>query len=177
MAERAAHPIDHVFPAHADVGSLASTFELLRFVREGVAVGVAVHPLVAAVDASTDSTGTVSNNRVGVGIPFLVRWYPIRRATRRHGLEPYIGAGFGPLVGADVTMFSGGTTSDAGVKATVAGLAQVGIDFRVGRVVLGASGGYNWSGRVPNRDSSFTRYSGAEVSFGIGIVMGKPAIR
>ena len=164
---------------HADVGSLTSTFELLRFVREDVAVGIAVHPMVAQVDASTSSAGTVSNNRVGVGIPFMGRWYPTRRITRRRGLEPWVGAGFGPLIGADVTTFSAGTlVSDAGVKATVAGLLQAGIDFRVGsHVVLGASGGYNWSGRVVNRNGSRTRYTGSEVSFGIGIVLGRPAVR
>jgi outer membrane protein W len=164
---------------HASVGSLSGGIELMRFVRDDLAVGVAVHPMLASVDASTSAAGSESNNRVGVGLPLIARYYPLRRFTRRHGLEPYVGAGVGPLFGADVrTVTDTQSPADVGVESTIAGLVQAGADLRIGRfVVMGASASYNWSGRVANRNGSHTRYGGAELSVGIGVMLGKASLR
>jgi len=39
------------------------------------------------------------------------------------------------------------------------------------------SGGYNWSGRFPNRNGSLTRYSGAEFTAGFGRLLGSASPR
>lgn len=165
--------------AHASLTSLSGGVQLLRFLREDFAVGIGLHPMLATLDSTSEEGSSVSNSRMAMSLPFIARWSPIRRISTRHAVVPYIGVKFGPMFGADVTSVTGTTEYvDAGVKTSVGGLLEAGADVRVSRAwVVGVSGGYNWSGRFPNRNGSRSRYAGAEFSATFGLLLGSPAGR
>jgi len=164
---------------HASLASLTGGVQFLRYVREDLALGVGLHPMLAALDTASTEGGSISNSRLSVSLPFIVRWSPIRRLSSKYPVMPYISTKVGPMFGADVTTVTGDTErTDAGVKTSVGAMLEVGADVRVSRSwVFGISGGYNWSGWFPNRNGSATRYRGAEFTAGFGRILGSAAVR
>ncbi len=98
------------------------------------------------------------------GLPFVVRWYPIRRLTRARSVEPYVTTGIGPVFGVDAAYVDDMTYGGSGrydrydgdhtssrVATAVGGRVGGGVDFRLGSVfTLGVSGAWNWDAGFPD---------------------------
>jgi hypothetical protein len=134
-------------------GQGAFGFEYLTFVRNDLAVGIAVTGLARGCGSSDghgwDETGS---GQALTSIPVTVRWYPVRRATRMRSVEPYVTGGIGPVFAADA-VFShdhddwGGDVSAAHLGTTIGGRLGGGVDFRLGSTfTLGVAGAWNWDG-------------------------------
>ena len=172
---------------YVSAGSLATTVEYLRFVRDDLALGGAMHVLVDSIESTASVDQAVVRDRVGVGLPFVVRWNPIRRFTSWRSAEPYVIGTVGPLLatynnvriaGLDSTDEAVGT--ETVVNATVGGSLGGGVDMRAGRSwIAGVSASYNFSGGVATLGAGTTRYAGWELTFGVGRLFGanKPASR
>ncbi len=150
---------------------LAGTAEYLKFVREDLAVGAAIHVMVDSVE-STDSAATASvRDRVGVNFPVVIRWNPVRAFTSWRTVEPYLRGAFGPLLDARSTETV--VTTETVVNATVAGSVGAGAEIRAGRSwTAGVNGSWNFSGEVQELGTHRSRYEGWEVTFGVGMLFG-----
>jgi hypothetical protein len=71
-------------------------FEYLNFVRQDLGIGVGVNGLVRA-SGDWERSDDEGEAHVISSIPVVIRWYPIRRATRVRSVEPYVTAGVGPV--------------------------------------------------------------------------------
>jgi hypothetical protein len=162
--------------AYVNAGRLAGRAEYVKFVREDLAVGAAVHVMVDSVESTTTGDATAVRDRGAVGFPFVVRWNPIRPFTSWRTVEPYLHAGVGPLLGAYNTerIDGDGTLSETVLDATVGASAGVGADFRGGRSwTAGVNATYNVSGDVQELGVERVRYSGWEVTFGVSLLFGQ----
>jgi hypothetical protein len=156
-------------------GRLAATMEYLKFVREDLAIGAAVHVMVDSVESTSSGDTLAVRDRVGLNIPFVVRWNPIRPLTSWHAVEPYVRGAFGPLLAAHNTIRSTGaaTLTETVMNTTIGGSLGGGADIRLGRSwTAGIAGSYLFSGDVKEVGVDSARYSGWEVTFGIGYVFG-----
>jgi hypothetical protein len=160
---------------YVNAGRLAVTTEYLKFVRDDLAVGAAAHVLVDSVESRSTGDTLAVRDRVGVSLPFVVRWNPIRRFTSWRTVEPYLQGAFGPLFGGYNTVRTVGETvaSETVVNTTIGGSTGIGADIRAGRSwTAGASVSYNFSGDVQEVGIDRVRYSGWEVTFGVARLFG-----
>jgi hypothetical protein len=156
-------------------GRLVASAEYLRFVREDLALGAGIHAAVDSADSTFTSDAVSLRSRVGLTVPVVLRWNPIRSFTSWHGAEPYLRGTFGPLLAARTAMRTDGghTVTETTVNATVAGSAGVGADIRVGRSwMAGMSASYLYSGEIKDPGIEPARFKGWEVRFGVGVIFG-----
>jgi hypothetical protein len=161
--------------AYVNAGRLAGTAEYLKFVRDDLAVGAAMHVMVDSAESTSTGDTVDVRDRVGVNLPFVVRWNPVRHFTSWRTVEPYLRGAFGPLLGAHNTVRTRGeaTASETVVNATIGGSAGVGADIRVARSwTVGVNASYNFSGDVQEVGVDTARYSGWEVTFGAAVLLG-----
>ncbi len=163
--------------ASVSAGKLSMHVEYLRFVRDDLALGAAVHMMVDSVEATASSSAIAVRDRAGLVLPFVIRWNPIRRFTAWRGAEPYVLGAVGPLFGAYNTVTgnvaSASAFSETALSTTVGGSAGAGVDLRIGRSwIAGTRASYNVSGHVQELGVQKTRYSGWEVTFGLGRLFG-----
>jgi hypothetical protein len=161
---------------YVNAGRLAGTMEYLKFVRDDLAVGAALHFMVDSVESTSTADLIAVRDRVGVNFPFVVRWNPIRPFTSWRGVEPYVRGALGPLVAAhsNVRTTSAATATETVLNTTVGGSAGLGADIRVGRSwTAGMSAAWNFSGRVQEVGVSQQRYSGWEMTFGVAMLFGQ----
>ncbi len=90
--------------AYVNAGRARRQLEYLKFVREDMAVGAAMHVMVDSVESTATADAVSVRDRVGVSFPFVVRWNPVRRFTSWRTVEPYLRGAVGPLIGAQDTM-------------------------------------------------------------------------
>jgi hypothetical protein len=160
---------------YVNAGRLAVTTEYLKFVRDDLAVGAAVHVLVDSVESTSTGDTVAVRDRAGVNLPVVIRWNPIRRFTSWRSVEPYVRGTFGPLVGTYNAVRTVGKTvaSETIVNTTIGGSAGMGADVRVGQSwASGVSVSYNVSGDVQEVGVDRIRYSGWEVTFGVARLFG-----
>jgi hypothetical protein len=167
---------------YVNAGRLAGTVEYLKFVREDLAVGAAMHVMVDSAESTATEHEVAVRDRVGVNLPFVVRWNPVRRFTSWRTVEPYLRGAFGPLMGAHNTVRTAGgmAASETVVNTTIGGSAGAGADIRVGRSwSVGVNASYNFSGDVQEVGVDQVRYSGWDVTFGVAVLFGsgKPSHR
>ncbi len=172
--------------AYVSAGSLAVNLEYLKFVRDDLALGGAMHVLIDSAEATASLAGTAVRDRAGVCLPFVVRWNPIRRVTSWRAAEPYVVGSVGPLLAAYNNARIDGAGDDPVVgsetvlDATVGGSLGGGVDIRVGRSwITGMAASWRFSGGVKTAGAGTTRYTGWELTFGVGRLFGanKPAHR
>jgi len=166
--------------AYVSAGRLAFTTEYLKFVREDLAVGAAMHVMVDSVESTSTVDTLTVRDRVGVNFPFVLRWNPVRHLTSWRTVEPYLRGTFGPLIAAHNTERGIGlaASSETVVNTTVGGSAGVGADIRVGPSwIAGVSASYNYSGNVQEVGANHGRYSGWEVTFGVAKLFGSQKSR
>ena len=173
--------------SYVSAGSLAFNLEYLKFVRDDLALGGAMHILVDSAEATLSVAGTAVRDRVGVCLPFVVRWNPLRRFTSWRAAEPYVVGTVGPLLAAynDARLSSPASPgvlvgSETVLDATGGGSLGGGVDIRVGRSwTAGTAASYRFSGVVKTMGAGASRYTGWELTFGIGKLFGanKPAHR
>jgi hypothetical protein len=168
-----AEPVGGVPPSfvgsYVSAGRLAATVEYLKFVREDLAVGAAMHVMVDSVESTAIGETVALRDRVGVNFPFIVRWNPVRPFTSWRAVEPYLRGAFGPLIGAHNTarFADGETVSETVLNTTVGGSLGGGGDIRVGRSwTIGVNASWNFSGRIQELGVERARYSGWEITFG-----------
>ena len=162
---------------YVSAGRLAANFEYLRYVREDMAVGAALHIMVDSVESTATAEAVAVRDRVGVNFPFVVRWNPVRRFTSWRTVEPYVRGAVGPLVGTQSTQrtVGGDLLSETVMNATIGGSVGVGGDIRVNRSWLaGVDAAWNFSGRVQEAGVQQARYAGWEVTFGLAVLLGEP---
>lgn len=167
--------------ARVSAGQLSATMEYLKFVRDDLALGAALHVMVDSLEASSSTASLAVRDRFGVTLPFVIRWNPIRRLTSWRAAEPYVQGAIGPLFGAHNTVQTSITSataaSDTVVSATVGGSGGAGLDIRVGRSwITGVRAAYNFSGTVQELGVSRARYSGWEVTLGIARLFGSTRV-
>jgi hypothetical protein len=167
---------------YVNASRLAFTTEYLKFVRDDLAVGAAMHVLVNSVESRSTVDTLAVRDRIGINLPFVVRWNPVRRFTSWRTVEPYVRATFGPLLAShNTTQTVGGAVgSETVVNTTIGGSAGFGADIRVGlSSTAGVSASYNFSGVVHAPGLRQARYSGWEVTFGVARLFGasRPARR
>jgi hypothetical protein len=162
---------------YVSAGRLAGNIEYLKFVREDLAVGAAVHFMVDSAESTMTSDIVSVRDRVGMSFPLVVRWNPTRAFTSWRAVEPYVRVGVGPLIAGHNSARAGSSTavSETVVNATVGGSAGGGADIRVGRSwVAGVDAAWNFSGKVQELGMNSARYSGWEVTFGVAMLFGQP---
>ena len=160
---------------YVSAGRLAFTTEYLKFVREDLAVGAAMHVMVDSAESTSTVNTLAVRDRMGVNLPFVLRWNPVRHFTSWRAVEPYLRGTFGPLIAARNTErgFGAAAASETVVNTTVGGSAGVGGDIRMGSSWLaGVSASYNFSGNVKDVGVDDGRYSGWEVTFGVAKLFG-----
>jgi hypothetical protein len=162
---------------YINAGRLAANFEYLKYVREDLAVGAALHVMVDSVESTATATEVSVRDHVGVNFPFVVRWNPIRRFTSWRPVEPYVRGAVGALVGTHSTQrgVNENLVSETVMNATVGGSVGGGADIRVSRSLLaGVDAAWNFSGHLQELDAQRARYSGWEVTFGLAVLLGEP---
>jgi hypothetical protein len=163
--------------SYVSAGRLAGTLEYLKFVREDLAVGAAMHVTVDSAESIDTAEGLSVRDRAGVSFPFVVRWNPIRAFTSWHAVEPYLRVAVGPLLAAHNTVrtTSSGVLTETVLNTTVGGAAGVGADVRLGRSwTAGVTTSYAFSGDIQEIGVNHARYSGWEFTFGVGWLFGSP---
>jgi hypothetical protein len=163
--------------SYVSAGRLAGTIEYLKFVREDLAVGAAMHIMVDSAESTATADLVAVRDRVGVSFPFVVRWNPVRAFTSWRAVEPYVRGAVGPLVAArDTARTSGSTTlTETVANTTLGGSAGAGADIRVGRSwTVGVDAAWNVSGKVQEVGVDRASYSGWEVTFGVAMLFGQP---
>jgi len=161
--------------AYVSAGRLAFTTEYLKFVREDLAVGAALHVMLDSAESTSTSNTLTVRDRVGVNLPFVLRWNPVRRLTSFRTVEPYLRGTVGPLIAAHNTVrgIGAAAASETVLNTTVGGSAGAGADIRVGPSwIAGVSASYNFSGDVQEGSVSHGRYTGWEVTFGVARLFG-----
>jgi hypothetical protein len=163
--------------ASVNAGRLSFNAEYLKFVRDDLALGAAVHIMVDSVQATASSSTMAVRDRAGLNLPFVIRWNPLRRVTAWRAAEPYVVGSVGPLFGAynTVTSTTGSASAftETALSTTVGGSVGAGLDLRIGRSwIAGTRASYNFSGRVQELGVQRVRYSGWEVTFGIAHLFG-----
>lgn len=176
-----AQPVSGAPPAftgqYLNAGRLAVNLEYLRFVREDLAVGAGLHMMVDTVESTATADTVAVRDRVGVQLPFVVRWNPVRLFTSWRTVEPYLRAGVGPLLGTHNTQRTtgGNTVTETVVNTTVGGSAGGGAQIRIGHSwAAGVDAAWNFSGRVQELGVQRARYAGWEVTFGVARLLGEP---
>ncbi len=138
-------------------------------------VGVTAGSLDAEVLSSVTPGSVISSVASVTPILFEARWYPLGLAMGSTG-RPFFGAAIGPYIGSAINAIVGSQGSSGTItESVVGGRAQAGIDWIVGRrFLLEVAGGYHLVGEFDEPIGSETDYSGAEFTFGIGILFGTP---
>jgi hypothetical protein len=164
--------------AYVNAGRLAFDVEYLKFVREGLAFGTSMHVMIDSAEATATDEATTVRDRVGVNLPFVVRWNPLRSFVSWRTVEPYVRGAVGPVIGAHNTerrTTSGASTTETVMNSTIGGSIGGGADIRVGRSwVAGVNASWNFSGWVQEVGSERTRYAGWQVTFGVARLFGQP---
>jgi len=161
--------------AYVSAGRLAFTTEYLTFVREDLAVGAAMHVMVDSVESTSTVDTLTVRDRVGVNLPFVLRWNPVRHLTSWRTVEPYLRGTFGPLIAAHNTVrgLGAAAVSETVLNTTVGGSAGLGADIRVGPSwIVGVNASYNFSGNVQEVGVNHGRYTGWEMTFGVAKLFG-----
>jgi hypothetical protein len=162
---------------YVNAGRLAANVEYLRFVREDLAVGAAMHLMVDSVESTASRDALAVRDRLGLNFPFVVRWNPVRPFTSWRTVEPYLRGSVGPLLGAHNTQRTTGgvAVTETVVNTTVGGSVGGGADIRINRSwVLGVDAARNYSGKVLEVGVERARYAGWEVTFGVAKLLGEP---
>ena len=60
--------------------------------------------MVDSVESTSTANTLAVRDRVGVNLPFVIRWNPVRPFTSWRAVEPYVRGAFGPLFGAHNTV-------------------------------------------------------------------------
>ena len=168
--------------AYVSAGSLSAKVEYLKFVRDDLALGGGVNILVDSAESAASIDGTSLRDRTGVGVPFIVRWNPLRRVTSWRTAEPYVIGTVGPLLAAYNSVRLAAidspfkaVASETVMEATVGGSAGGGVDLRLGRSwTAGVTAAYRFSGDVQVIGAGTNRYAGWELTFGVGRLFGAP---
>jgi hypothetical protein len=156
-------------------------FEYLTFVQPDLGIGIGVTGLARAA-GDWESRDDEGEARVTSSIPVVLRWYPIRRATRVRSVEPYLTAGIGPVFGVDATQtnaFEAGAShhrdhATTRVAMTVGGRVGGGVEFRLGSVfTLGVGGAWNWDAGFRDNFWTGTHPSGGEFTMAFGWMFGR----
>jgi hypothetical protein len=139
---------------HSDywnTGQAAFGFEYLTFLSPDLGVGVAVTGLGRG-EGDWYGWDTAGAAQAICSIPFTVRWYPLRRATRSRAVEPYVTGGIGPVFAVDTisthdydSYHWDDSVSTTHVQTAFGGRVGGGVDFRLGSIfTLGFAGAWNW---------------------------------
>jgi hypothetical protein len=159
---------DNSGPAQAALG-----FEYLNFVRNDVGVGVGLSTLARGDWQVSDDSGA---GQATVGIPVVVRWYPLRRVTRTRSVEPYVTGGIGPVFlvhWAYTHDWEHDTVSRARAEMSVGGRLGGGMDIRLGSIfTIGVAGAWNWDAGFSDSTWQGNRPSGGELSVVFGWAFG-----
>jgi hypothetical protein len=162
---------------YINAGRLAVEVEYLRFVREDLAFGTAMRVMIDSAESTATDDTTIVKDRVGVNLPFTVRWNPVRTLASWHAVEPYVRVAAGPLIGAHNTLRTAGgvSTTETVMNTTIGGSLGGGADVRIGRSwVAGVNAAWNFSGWVQEVGTERTRYAGWQVTFGVARLIGDP---
>jgi hypothetical protein len=171
----AAGPVDGVIYG-ADNVDPAIGFQYARFLREDLAVTLAVNEFPMDHGAEIGPEGAFAGSRSVFAVPLGLRWIPSGGKLGEQSLKPYLAAGLGPVIGES----NGSSVGPSGVFAgsrslgTVGGYIGAGVDVHLNRRwSFGLSAGYNWmvpfSEPIGKRDN----YSGLDLRLSVGWLFGK----
>jgi len=151
-------------------------FAYTRYVREDLAAVLAVDVFPVDSGSTIGANGIATGAVGGVSTNLGIRWNPFARAHEARAWKPFIGVGFGPVVGMATGSFVGsqGITSGNSTHVTAGVFAGGGLDVQTGRSFsIGVSAGYvampNFAAPVGLRQN----FNGPQVTIGLGWVYGK----
>ena len=160
----------------ADNTSLAAGVEYTHFLREDLALTLAVRALPETSGASIGPEGAFAGDASVVALPLGLRWYPRAGAPRRLTLEPYLTVGVGPVIGSSsgASLGPGGVFSGSRSGGTVGGVVGGGADIQLSRRWgLDLSAGFVWMGDFPDPVGGRDNHSGFDCRLGIGWSFGR----
>ena len=147
-----------------------------RYLRENLAMTLAVQALGEEAGVSVGSQGVFAGQAGVIAIPIGVRWNPFPSVRPDDAIKPFVALSIGPVIGATQGSFAGQAGVFAGqrAQATTGGHAGVGVDFHVARwLSIGVNGGYNWMIDFAEPVGTRHNYSGPEVGVSFGWLFGK----
>jgi hypothetical protein len=154
------------------VGGVAYT----RFVRENLAVTVAVDGVGVSSDATASGKTLWTGTAAALAIPVGIRWNPLRGDHTTQAFKPFLAAAIGPVVQmANRSVLGGRAVSpESTARTTVGGQLGGGIDVFASRSFSrGMSVTYNVTSNFPEEVGVWRNFNGVQAAFGVGWLFGK----
>jgi hypothetical protein len=171
----AAAPVDGTIYG-ADNTDPAIGFQYTRFLREDLALTLAVNEFLMDHGAEIGPEGAFAGSRSVVAVPLGLRWTPSGGGLRERSLKPYLAVGLGPVIGES----NGSAVGPSGVSVgsrtlgTVGGFIGGGVDVLLNRRwSFGLSAGYNWMADFSDPIGKRDNYSGFDLRLSVGWLFGK----
>jgi hypothetical protein len=160
----------------ADNTDPAIGLQYTRYLREDLALTLAVDEFPTDHGAELGPAGAFAGTRRVSAVPFGLRWIPAGGELQARLLKPYLAAGLGPVFGES----NGSSVGPDGVfvgsrtEATVGGHLGAGIDIHLNRRwSFGLSVVYNWMADFAEPIGKRDNYSGFDLRLSVGWLFGK----
>jgi hypothetical protein len=174
-----AAPVDGVIYG-ADNVDPAVGFQYTRFLREGLALTLALDSFPMDHGAELGPAGAFAGSRSVVAVPLGLRWTPTKGELYARPVKPYLTVGLGPVIGqSDGTSAGpGGAFVGSRSQAAVGGHLGGGVDIHLSRRwSFGLSAVFNWMTDFSEPIGKRDNYSGFDVRLSVGWLFGKGAPR
>ncbi len=159
----------------ADNVDPAIGIQYTRFLREDLALTLAVNEFPMDHGAEIGSAGAFAGSRSVFAVPLGLRWTPSRSQLHARSLKPYLAVGLGPVIGKSNGALAGpdGPFVGSRTRATVGGHLGGGVDVHLNRhFSFGLSVAYDWmrgfSDAIGKRDD----YGGLDLRLSVGWLFG-----
>jgi hypothetical protein len=171
----AAAPVDGVIYG-ADNVDPAIGFQYTRFLREDLAVTLAVNEFPMDHGAEIGPAGAFAGSRSVFAVPLGLRWTPSGGVLGERSLKPYLAVELGPVIGESNGSSAGPSGVFAGSRTlgTVGGYIGGGVDVHLNRRwSFGLSAGYNWMVAFSDPIGKRDNYSGLDLRLSVGWLFGQ----
>ena len=148
-----------------------------RFVRENLAVGVALEVLSREMffESASDQ---ISHQRNEVSLPVVVEWNPLGPNRARRAVRPYVFAGIGPVVTTidSSTIGVARLASETSSGVSVVGVVGGRVDWGLGRSwAVGITAAWSRSGASDDEFTPLARRRVFQVGISVGWLFGSSA--
>jgi hypothetical protein len=160
----------------ADNTDPALGFQYTRFLREDLALTLALNEFPMDHGAELGPQGAFAGSRTVLAAPIGLRWIPSRGGLHARSLKPYLAAGLGPVFGMSdgSSVGPGGVFAGSRSQGTVGGHVGGGVDVHLNRRwSLGLSAAFNWMADFAEPIGKRDNYSGFDLRLSVGWLFGK----
>jgi hypothetical protein len=165
------------FLTHTDemtrVANVSGAVSYAYWVHDRLATDITLKGLVAGATSYNDGAVVSDSSLVVTSALVGFRLYPF--ATSRSPIRLYLTAAAGPCFGVEYhEEFNNGFVEETRVMGTIGSYVGGGLDVRMGRhLMAGIHAGYNLMADFPEPVGARYNYSGAEITAGISLLLGR----